>query len=202
MKTNYSFLLVLWLGIGVSLFPACSNTPSTGTIETVNDPIFPKADWSKSKPADQGMDSSLMAKALNYLENNSRHNGNKELLIIRNGYQIFGGNNIDSTHSIWSCSKTFTSTVLGLLVDDGILQLDQLAAPFEPILQEKYGEGTLKWPGAPEACYFASGFNNNKCIVIPHWNMVIVRMGEDGHPDDPDLVYSNFIKLLGRSIKT
>lgn len=379
IKINSYILLILCLGIGLLLVPSCSDEPSSATSTSVDNVIFPKQEWLKSSPEEQGMDSDLVAKALNFLENNSRHNGNKEVVIIRNGYMVHGGAQIDSTHGIWSCSKTFTSTVLGLLVDDGQLVLDQLAAPFEPILQEKYGEvtfrhfatmtsgysavgdsrwpdtqyadwswtiydpdeplfapgrayaywdeaqimfgrvltqviqrpmydllreritdpigmgewfwdteksldsipinlgcggvslnakqlarwgwlflnegrwedqqliskewvkmatsvqvpatlpvadtdrknlvgsgvygfnwwvngkqvdGTLKWPGAPEGCYFASGFNNNKCIVIPQWDMVIVRMGEDGHPDDPDLVYSNFIKLLGRSIKT
>jgi CubicO group peptidase (beta-lactamase class C family) len=60
--------------------------------------------------------------------------------------------------------------------------------------------GEMKLPGAPEGCYFASGLNNNKCIVIPQWNMVVVRMGEDGHPDDKDVVYGTFLRMLGESI--
>ena len=83
--------------------------------------IFPVENWLISNPIDQGIDPIKMQAALDYLESNSRQNGNKELIIIRNGYMIFGGDQIDSTHNIWSCSKTFTSTVLGLLVDDGIL---------------------------------------------------------------------------------
>jgi hypothetical protein len=58
----------------------------------------------------------------------------------------------------------------------------------------------MKLPGAPENCYFASGLNNNKCIVIPQWNMVIVRMGEDGHPDEPDKVYGTFLQMMGEAI--
>jgi len=58
-------------------------------------------------------------------------------------------------------------------------------------------DGRMKFPGAPEGCYFASGHNNNKCIVIPDWNMVIVRMGEDGHPENKDLVYGKFLQMSG-----
>jgi CubicO group peptidase (beta-lactamase class C family) len=61
-------------------------------------------------------------------------------------------------------------------------------------------DGELKLPGAPEDCYFASGFNNNKCLVIPGWNMVIVRMGQDGHPASKDLVYGTFLKLMEDAI--
>jgi hypothetical protein len=58
----------------------------------------------------------------------------------------------------------------------------------------------LKLPGAPQGCFFASGHNNNKCFVIPQWNMVVVRMGEDGHPPNKDDVYGSFLKKLGEAI--
>jgi len=106
--------------------------------------IFPKESWEGSKPVDQGIDAIKMQEALNYLESKSRVNGNKELIIIRNGYMIYSGENVDSTHNIWSCSKTFTSTVLGLLVDEGILSLDQKAANHEPLLMELYPEVTFR----------------------------------------------------------
>ena len=377
LQRKLNLTVALLLPLLLALISACVSTLEE--TPTLPKNIFPTAEWTRNTPEEQGMNSELLTKALNYLESHSRHNGNKEVVIIRNGYMVHAGTQIDSIHGIWSCSKTFTSTVLGLLVDDGVLHLDQKAASFEPILQEKYedvtfrqfttmtsgysavgdsrwpdtkyadwswtiydpedplfapgsayaywdeaqimfgrvltqviqqpmydflreritdpigmgdwrwgteksldtipinlgcggvsinakqlarwgwlflnegnwdgkqliskewvkmatsvqvpaslpladtdrknlvgpgvygfnwwvngkkADGTLKWPGAPEGCYFASGFNNNKCVVIPQWNMVVVRMGEDGHPDNPDQVYSTFIKLLGESIKT
>jgi CubicO group peptidase (beta-lactamase class C family) len=47
-----------------------------------------------------------------------------ELIIIRNGYLIWEGDNFDIVHGVWSLTKTFTSTVLGLLIDDGKSALD------------------------------------------------------------------------------
>jgi len=38
-------------------------------------------------------------------------------------------------------------------------------------------DGKLKFPNAPGCMFWAAGHNNNKCFVIPEWNMVIVRMG-------------------------
>jgi len=35
---------------------------------------------------------------------------------------------------------------------------------------------------------------------MDEWNMVVVRMGEDGHPEDKNLVYGTFLGLLGESI--
>lgn len=345
------------------------------TSKTAN--VFPDKDWQSCSPAEQGIDEAGMHRALDYLESHSKHNGNQEVVIIRNGYMIYCGEQADSIHNIWSCSKTFTSTVLGLLTDDGVLSLEEAAASHEALLSEHYSgitfrhfasmtsgysavgdsrwentdyadwswtvyepdlplfepgkayaywdeaqmmfgrvltgvlkkpmqaylkvkitdpigmgewswlpegelegipinngctnvfinakqfarwgllflnkgawngeqliskewvqkatsvqvpstlpmgetdrketvgpgcygfnwwingtkaDGSKKLPGAPLGCYFASGLNNNKCIIIPDWNMVVVRMGEDGHPDDKDLVYGTFLKLLGESI--
>jgi len=339
--------------------------------------IFPGNEWDISTPEKQGVDTKKMNEAFDYIASKSRHNKNKEVFIVRNGYQIFAGENVDSVHNIWSCSKTFTSTVLGLLIDDGIILIDDKAAKYEPLLEEFYPEvtfrnfttmtsgysavgrsrwdeaqyadwswtvyepeeplfepgkeyaywdeaqmmfgrvltqileqsmhsfltervtnkigmgewkwhpekdlngipinngctnvivnakqlarwgwlflnegnwageqliskewvkqatfvqvpntipvadtdrkstvgpgcygfnwwvnglkadGSMKFPGAPEGCYFASGHNNNKCIVIPQWNMVIIRMGEDGHPNDKDLVYGTFLRMMGEAI--
>lgn len=341
-----------------------------------NQNIFPEEKWLISSPEEQDVDSEKMNAALDYLASKSKHNKNKEVLIVRNGYQIFAGENIDSVHNIWSCSKTFTSAVLGLLVDDNIISLDDKAAQYEPLLKEFYpnvtfrhfttmtsgysakgrsrwnnenadwswtvydpeeplfeagkeyaywdeaqmmfgrvltqiiqkpmrdflkervtdkigmgewkwhpekdlngipinngctnvtinakqfarwgwlflnegnwngeqliskeyakiatsvqvpntipvadtdrkstvgpgcygfnwwvngkmDDGTMKLPGAPESIFFPSGLNNNKCLCIPQWNMVIVRMGEDGHPDDKDVVYGTFLKMMSEAI--
>jgi CubicO group peptidase (beta-lactamase class C family) len=340
--------------------------------------VFPGEEWIINDPEDQGVDPIRFQEALDYLESHSLHNGNREVVIIRNGYLIYAGEQADSVHNIWSCSKTFTSTVLGLLIEDGIIQLDDLAYTYEPLLKEWYAgisfrhfttmtsgysavgesrwgdadyadwswtpyepdtpyfspgtayaywdeaqmmfgrvltivlqrtmhdflservtepigmgpwqwlpeqtvdgldinngctnvyvnarqlarwgwlflnegnwdgrqliskdwikmattvqvpstipvadtdrkssigpgcygfnwwvngkkaDGQMKLPGAPEGCYFAQGHNHNMCIVIPAWNMVIVRMGEDGHPENRDLIYGKFLKMIGNSIR-
>lgn len=360
-------LLLLFLIVGLGGF-SCSSEDKT---------VYPGAVWETSLPQEQGIDPDRMMEAVNYLESKCLHNGVKELVIIKNGYMIYRGDQIDSVHNIWSCSKTFTSTVLGLLIDDGVLSLEETAASYEPLLKEYYpnlsfrhfvtmtsgysaegesrwedvdyadwswtpytpeaplfppgsayaywdeaqmmfgrvltgvlgksmheylserimnkigisswmwypeqehhgvpinngctnvflnaeqfarwgwlflnngawngeqlissdwvrqatsvqvavdipvgetdrkstigpgcygfnwwvngelADGSMKLPGAPEGCYFASGLNNNKCIVIPEWNMVVVRMGEDGHPANKDQVYEKFLELLGESL--
>jgi len=339
--------------------------------------VFPLEEWKADSPEGQGVDPQRFQEALDYLGSNSLHNGNRELVVIKNGYLIHAGEQADSVHNIWSCSKTFTSTVLGLLIDDGVIGLDDRAHTYEPLLTEGYAgvsfrhfttmtsgysavgesrwedadnadwswtpyepdepyfspgtayaywdeaqmmfgrvltrvlqrtmhdfltervtgpigmgswywqpeksvdgidinngctnvhvntlqlarwgwlflnegnwngkqliskdwikmattvqvpssipvgdtdrkitvgpgcygfnwwvngmkaDGGMKLPGAPDGCYFASGHNNNKCIVIPDWNMVVVRMGEDGHPDNPDLVYGKFLQMIGNAI--
>ena len=55
-----------------------------------------------------------------------------------------------------------------------------------------------KFPDAPDGTFAAKGFNNNICLVIPAWNMVIVRLGLDGAIDDEE--WNNFIKMVGEGI--
>ena len=354
--------------LGGALWISCSKNNS--------DTIFPKDVWGISAPKGQGVDQGKMLAALNYLESECNHNGIKEVIIVRNGYIIFDGGQTDSIHNIWSCSKTFTSTVLGLLIDDGKISLDDKVARFEPLLENEYpdvtfrhfasmtsgysakggsrwpdqtyadwswtvydpdtpyfapgtayaywdeaqmtfgraltqvlqqpmeaylkekvtnqigmewrwgtekevhgipinngctgvmlnaknlarwgwlfcnqgswdgtqlisknwvnqatavqvpnsipvgetdrdnvvgpgcygfnwwvngmkADGQWKLPGAPEDTYFASGFNNNKCFVIPSWKMVVIRMGEDVNLPEADKIYGNFLARLGKAV--
>ena len=61
--------------------------------------VFPDEEWQIASPESQEIDSKLMNKALEYLKNNIRHDGIKQMMIIRNGYMIFGGDDIDFTGS-------------------------------------------------------------------------------------------------------
>ena len=338
--------------------------------------VFPAGEWLASSPEQQNVSSAKMMEALNFLEASVNYNGIDEVMVIRNGYVIFEGSNTSRTHDVASASKTFTSTVLGLLIDDGTISLNDAAANHESLLSEKYPEvtfrhfttmtsgynavgknrwdggltedwsltpydpdepffapgteyaywdeaqmmfgrvltkilnrtmesylkekianhigmpftwntegdlsglainngctgirinakslarwgwlflnegnwageqliskewvnaatsvqvpssvpvadtdranlvgpgcygynwwvngekadGNFKLPGAPEGMYFASGANNNRCFVIPEWNMVIVRMGTDGNIDNADIVYGQFLEKMEEAI--
>jgi len=55
-----------------------------------------------------------------------------------------------------------------------------------------------RFPDAPEGTFAALGFNNNNCIVIPAWDMVIARLGLDGEIEDEK--WNNFIKMVGEAL--
>ena len=66
--------------------------------------------------------------------------------------------------------------------------------------REGYGYNWwCNWPGAPEGTYAAAGFNNNKCFVIPGWDMVIVRLGTDGNV--PNRRWNKFFERLAPGVK-
>ena len=73
---------------------------------------FPGKDWEEETPESQGIDSAGLNDAISYLKNNTGRDGINELVIIRNGYMVWKGTNIDKVHGVWSLTKSFTSTVL------------------------------------------------------------------------------------------
>ena len=133
-----------------------------------SDTVFPKTDWEEKTPESQGVDSKKLKAALDYLENESGFDGIREVVIIRNGYMIWKGDNIDNEHSVASISKAFTSTCFGLLIDDGKCRLNDLAKDYESRLECEYPE-------------YAK-------ITLRHFaNMTSGYNGEgEGYKDDPD----------------
>lgn len=106
--------------------------------------VFPGSDWETASPASQGIDPQQLEQAIEYLQANAGSDGVRELVIVRNGRLIWQGDRIDARHGIWSCTKSFTSTVLGLLIEDGKCTLDTPPAKFVPKLAEHYPELTLR----------------------------------------------------------
>ena len=100
--------------------------------------VFPTRDWAKATPESQGVNAERLKKAVAWLDRNSGPDGARELIIIRNGYLIWKGPGADAYHKIFSCTKVFTSTVLGLLVDDGKCRLDDRAVQYSPSLDDQY----------------------------------------------------------------
>ena len=99
---------------------------------------FPGEQWEIASPASQGIDGEKLAAAVDYLTAHAGRDGTRELIIIRNGRQVLAGDNVDKVHGIWSCTKSFSSTVLGLLIDDGRCTLDTPAQQFVPELAGHY----------------------------------------------------------------
>ena len=70
---------------------------------------------------------------------------------------LWQGPDIDKVHGIWSCTKSFTSTVLGLLVDDGKCTADSLAKDYLPELADAYPDIKLRHFATMTSGYRAVG---------------------------------------------
>jgi CubicO group peptidase (beta-lactamase class C family) len=119
--------------------------------------VFPGKQWQEATPESQGVDSTKLEAAVAYLKSHSGPDGVKELVIIRNGVMIWKGSHIDKMHGVWSLTKSFTSTVLGLLIDDGKATLDTRAQDYVPSMAAAYPEVILCQFAMMSSGYYAVG---------------------------------------------
>src|SRR5688572_20830432 len=89
---------------------------------------FPGRHWKEAAPASQGLDAGRLKAAVDSLAKRCGRDGVRQLVVVRNGRIVWKGDDVDNVHGVWSVTKSFTSTALGLLVDDGKCALDTPAA--------------------------------------------------------------------------
>ena len=96
--------------------------------------VFPGKSWEERSPESLGVDPVALESALAYFNANAGGVGTDEMVIIRYGYIIWRGKSTNIKHEIFSCTKTFTSAVLGILATRGILKVDDLVVDYYPEL--------------------------------------------------------------------
>lgn len=117
---------IRWWAVGLVLaLPA-------GAAQT---PVFPGKDWRRARPESQGVDPVRLEEAVAYMQSTFRGEAAEQLVIVRNGYMIWKGPGAEVYHNIWSATKNFTSTVLGLLTGEGKCSLDDPAYKHFPALE-------------------------------------------------------------------
>jgi len=119
--------------------------------------VFPEADWERATPESQGVDAAKLQHAVELLARTVGRDGARELVIVRNGRLIWQGEDADKVHGVWSFTKAFTSTALGLLVDAGKCTLDTRAADILPGMAAAYPEVTLRHFATMTSGYRARG---------------------------------------------
>ncbi len=119
--------------------------------------VFPGKQWQKTSPESQAIDAGKLKQAVVFLKANSGADGVKELVIVRNGYLIWEGPSVDKVHGVWSLTKSFTSTVLGLLVEDGKAALNTAASDVVPSMGRTYPGITLRHFTTMTSGYYAVG---------------------------------------------
>jgi len=91
------------------------------------------SDWTVSTPEEQGLDPMLVAEL--YF-NAAKVETLQALLVIKNGYLIaeayFNGGAIDQLTRIQSATKSYTSALAGIAVDQGLISVDDKMMAFFP----------------------------------------------------------------------
>jgi len=133
MKKRYSVFkalaiicfLSVCLGLGV---PMALSSPSL---------YWPTEEWRASTPEEQGMDSVVLAEALDFLQKGKEDFNVHSILIIRNGYLVmdayFYPFTQGSLHDLASVTKSFTSTLIGIAINEGYIKsVDESVLGFFP----------------------------------------------------------------------
>jgi CubicO group peptidase (beta-lactamase class C family) len=123
--------LVLLLFLALSQVGCGSRSASSQVTKPTFTPpatADPEWDWPSSTPEEQGMDSALLARLLEDIQ--ARQLNLYSFLLIRHGQVVmetyFYPWKADARHEIYSCTKSFTSTLIGLALEKGYIQsLDQ-----------------------------------------------------------------------------
>lgn len=134
----------------VAVVVSDSNTPPFSARQTFqidvrdNLPVFPGNSWTRSTPDSQGVDAVLLADAINFLDSLPAADKSNELVIVKDGYVIWRGSNVDNVHGVWSLTKSLVSTLFGLLADDQKVTLDTPASGFDANLNPNYPTVTMR----------------------------------------------------------
>ncbi len=109
------FLIVLFFSISILGLPV-------SYLEGPN--YWPTDSWQTSSLKKQGMNPELISDLKDYVEN---HNiGLTSMLIVRNGYLVdetyYGSDRINIINPIYSCTKSITSTLIGIAIYEGYLE--------------------------------------------------------------------------------
>jgi len=108
----------------IPTFASGQPSPSPFPRPTPPPPAYwPTQGWRTSTPAEQGMDADRLAAMLDAVksENLNLHS----LLVIRNGYIVsesyFPLYDQSMRHELYSCTKSFVATLVGIAIDKGII---------------------------------------------------------------------------------
>lgn len=124
IRRHVSGLIVLWmvstLVMGcASRAPAATPLPGVTPVADSTTEYWPTQGWRESTPEAQGMDSRALAAMLDAVKAKSLDL--HSLLVIRNGYIVsetyFPSFRPDTRHELYSCTKSFISTLVGIAMD-------------------------------------------------------------------------------------
>ncbi|MHA2300577.1 MAG: serine hydrolase domain-containing protein, partial [Candidatus Thorarchaeota archaeon] len=111
-------------------------SPTLAAGQVTND-YWPTEDWRTSTPEEQGVNGSRLEDAADFIVDSGARV--RSMLVIQNGYLVFERYfmpvlyDVDDTHIIYSCTKSVTSSLIGIAIDKGYIDnTSQLLVDFFP----------------------------------------------------------------------
>lgn len=127
---------ILGLVLCLSATPATAE-PSVATRVTAP---WPDETWPAAEPAEQGLDPRQLSELVRLIREGERFPDLHSLLIVRHGYLVleeyFGGWERGRLHTLQSVSKSFTSALIGIAIEQGEIEgVDEKILGFFPQVQ-------------------------------------------------------------------
>ena len=110
-------------------------SPARATTKPAKAPPHPGTTWQTASPASVGLD----AKALDRIAARAKRGKSNCLVVVRDGkvagQWYFHGTGPNTTQNVWSVTKSFASTLVGIAQDDGDLRIADRASTWIPTWQ-------------------------------------------------------------------
>ncbi len=144
-KVKKIFLSIFMTICMLSSFVACGKNTETESSSTADytdkattskvSQYWPDKKWRTSSPQEQGMSSEKLLEMINLIQ--KQQIDIHSIVIIRNGYKVLDASffpyKSDLKHSIFSCTKGVTSTLMGIATEEGdIKDINQKVVDFFP----------------------------------------------------------------------
>jgi CubicO group peptidase (beta-lactamase class C family) len=130
------------VGISAALLASCSEPDpnlweNMAAREQAANAVFPAANWSEAQPREVGFDSAALDRVAE-----SADPSTSCLVVIRHGEIVYenywNGFTPESTAPVFSVTQSYTSTLVGIAQDEGLLDIDDSVAEYIP-----------EWAGTP-----------------------------------------------------
>ncbi len=116
---------IIFMQILTILYFSCSDNITTDVDYVYTIPTQLVDGWNVSTLEDEGMDTDLIEEVTDQIMNGEFH-GIHSLLIVRNGSLVheayFEGFQRNSLHTIYSVTKSISSALIGIAIDQGLIQ--------------------------------------------------------------------------------
>jgi CubicO group peptidase (beta-lactamase class C family) len=127
------FWILVFIVLASCSYAPTDVAPPAATLTKTSAMYWPTDGWRTSTPEEQGMDGSKLARMLDAVQ--QQHLNLHSLLIIRHGYIVSETYHEpyrqDTRHELYSCTKSFISTLIGIAIDQGKIQgVDQRVMDF------------------------------------------------------------------------
>jgi CubicO group peptidase (beta-lactamase class C family) len=136
-KNTAPFLMIILLFFSnVGLTGSLNKSVQFSTLSSITRDYWPTENWQNSTPEEQGMDSALLHEMIDYIDEESINIDS--IIVIRNGYIVLEEYpnflyNENRSHYWYSCTKSFTSSLIGIALDKGYIDnISQTVLSFFP----------------------------------------------------------------------